>query len=585
MKTANVMELAGGAGNYAVSVGKKGISKNAEDTAAVFNSMMNQFESTNFRAQTNSSAGTSDSSSDAGRTDSEDYNSPSSYRAGNVHISSEERKTIAETADEAEEQLDMFEDTVVSAVSEQLGVPEEEVVRVMKEMGIHILDLLDSGNLGQLVMQLTGMENRAQLLVNTDFQDLMDQVEQLGVGLMEELDLDMDQLKDLGHYMETLPGNMASEGMEASPDVPVNLETPVRNDGNPSEVVPTEDGKSQIVVNPISDENAQLSPAEMTESGIAAPTDSGQVQSDEFVQADGQVQSKEILQTDGQQADEPIVLTVKAEEMPAAEEHQASVGNPAASEQQNPADTSPADTGTVGETDEPEIVQTVSEAQTEGQSDSQTDDSYKDESFQADTQQWAGKTQQDRADISLNFVNMNPEAAVNEPVLDSPQSENSYVSFHTTEFISQVVEHVRTAVQNQVTSLEMQLNPEHLGKMLVTLTSREGAVTAQFMAANESVRAALEAQVTTLSENLNQAGVKVDAIEVMVGTHEFEQNLEQNARGEQEQAQQQENGNQNSGRRNISLNSLDDLSGILSEEERLVAQIMQDHGNSMDLTV
>ena len=37
-------------------------------------------------------------------------------------------------------------------------------------------------------------------------------------------------------------------------------------------------------------------------------------------------------------------------------------------------------------------------------------------------------------------------------------------------------------------------------------------------------------------------------------------------------------------RRNITIDSLDELSGLMTEEESLVAQIMKDNGNSVDLT-
>ncbi len=37
-------------------------------------------------------------------------------------------------------------------------------------------------------------------------------------------------------------------------------------------------------------------------------------------------------------------------------------------------------------------------------------------------------------------------------------------------------------------------------------------------------------------------------------------------------------------RRNISMNQLDELSGLMSEEEMLVAKIMRDNGNSVDFT-
>jgi len=64
-------------------------------------------------------------------------------------------------------------------------------------------------------------------------------------------------------------------------------------------------------------------------------------------------------------------------------------------------------------------------------------------------------------------------------------------------------------------------------------------VTAKIMTQNAVVKEALEAQSVELRQNLEQAGVKVDAVEVTVASHEFEKNLEQNAEGEKQQGEQQ----------------------------------------------
>lgn len=162
--------------------------------------------------------------------------------------------------------------------------------------------------------------------------------------------------------------------------------------------------------------------------------------------------------------------------------------------------------------------------------------------------------------------------------------QKSFVSSETTELINQIAENVKLSVSQSATSIEMQLNPENLGKVYVNLSSKEGVVSAQFFATNEIVREALEAQMVTLKENLNQAGVKVDAVEVTVSSHEFERNLEQDQSRQEQEGQYQE---EMSGhrRRSINLSSLDELSGVMSEEEALLTQIMKDNGNSVDLTV
>lgn len=153
---------------------------------------------------------------------------------------------------------------------------------------------------------------------------------------------------------------------------------------------------------------------------------------------------------------------------------------------------------------------------------------------------------------------------------------------NVSELLQQIAEFVKLSVSQDMSSLEMQLNPENLGKLYLHISAtKEGSITAQFAAQNEAVKEALETQIVELKQTLNQQGVKVDAIEVTVATHEFEKNLEQNAQREKQQGQQEE---KQQGRRNLNLNQLDDLSGLMSEEEMLAAKIMQENGNSMDVT-
>ncbi len=153
----------------------------------------------------------------------------------------------------------------------------------------------------------------------------------------------------------------------------------------------------------------------------------------------------------------------------------------------------------------------------------------------------------------------------------------------TMQIIEQIAKQVRVTVSAAATSMEMQLNPENLGKIYLNITEKEGAVRAQLAAQNQTVKEALETQVAELRQSLSQQGIKVDAIEVTVASHEFEQNLEENARQEEQMREQmQQSGKQT--RRSLNLSELDELSGLMTEEEQLVAQIMRDNGNQVDLT-
>ena len=96
----------------------------------------------------------------------------------------------------------------------------------------------------------------------------------------------------------------------------------------------------------------------------------------------------------------------------------------------------------------------------------------------------------------------------------------------------QIMDYMKVSVKADSSDLEMQLHPQSLGTLHVQVASKNGVVTANFITQNETVKAALESQMVQLKESFAEQGVKVEAIEVTVQTHPFEQNLEQ-GRGNQ----------------------------------------------------
>jgi flagellar hook-length control protein FliK len=252
-------------------------------------------------------------------------------------------------------------------------------------------------------------------------------------------------------------------------------------------------------------------------------------------------------------------------------------------------------------------MKAVTEAQPKEQADAGTKVTVEDrrtpqeESGKADTAKNAEETAELRTDAKDNTKNdssssgkresqdlsQHMAASVNEQYeavsdVDGASEVPEYTSIDTQDIIDQIVEQTKLTFDTDSTTIEMQLNPENLGKIFLNISSKEGAVNAQLYAQNDAVRAALEAQIATLTQNLNQAGVKVDAIEVSVATHEFERNLEQDAKGEENQGEREEE--KRSSRRSLRVDSLDEISGLMTEEEALVAQIMKDNGNSIDFT-
>lgn len=169
----------------------------------------------------------------------------------------------------------------------------------------------------------------------------------------------------------------------------------------------------------------------------------------------------------------------------------------------------------------------------------------------------------------------------------APEEVNKVASRTTIDvqdIMNQITEFAKVNLSPENSSIEMQLNPENLGKVYLHIAAtKEGNITAELAVSSETVKNALEAQIADLRTSLNQQGIKVDAVEVAIASHEFERNLEQNASGEEQQGSQREESGRTAGRR-LFRGELDELSGLMNEEEALAAQIMKDHGNTMDVT-
>ncbi len=151
--------------------------------------------------------------------------------------------------------------------------------------------------------------------------------------------------------------------------------------------------------------------------------------------------------------------------------------------------------------------------------------------------------------------------------------------------VKEITEYIElSAKDNVVQNVTMQLNPEHLGKLLVSVSTVAGEVTTKIVTETEAAKEALMSNLNAMRESLEEQGIKVADVEVTVESHAFEQNLQED--GSREQEQLAEELKQHNQRRNLNLNelTLDDLSGLMSEEDMIVARMMKDSGNVLDVT-
>lgn len=102
--------------------------------------------------------------------------------------------------------------------------------------------------------------------------------------------------------------------------------------------------------------------------------------------------------------------------------------------------------------------------------------------------------------------------------------DNADYRVNAADVVDQIVESIKLNSTSELKSMEIQLNPQNLGKVNLLVSVREGVVTAQISAENEQVRKALESQVVTLKENIESQGIKIDAVEITVQTNAFDSN-------------------------------------------------------------
>ncbi len=170
-----------------------------------------------------------------------------------------------------------------------------------------------------------------------------------------------------------------------------------------------------------------------------------------------------------------------------------------------------------------------------------------------------------------------------QPQAVEAQSPTETWSTQTQDIMRQIMDFMRIQVKPDMSSLEMQLHPASLGTLQVHVASEGGVLTANFVTENETVKAAIESQMVQLKESFAEQGVKVEAIEVTVQTHQFEQNLEQ-GRGRQPQGETA--GAMRTRTRRINLNGPDGL-GLPEEmeaEDQLATEMMVANGQTVDYT-
>lgn len=163
---------------------------------------------------------------------------------------------------------------------------------------------------------------------------------------------------------------------------------------------------------------------------------------------------------------------------------------------------------------------------------------------------------------------------------DSIQSSASVQSDFTqvynvnqADVINQLIDSIKVNVTADTSTMELQLTPESLGKINLTVVAKDGNITASITAQNDTVKAIIESQLIQLKEALNNQGLKVTEVEVSVFSGSLDNDF-----GD---GREKESDNQTGNRRRF--RGIEELGTESFEtDDSIIRQMMEDEGNSVN---
>lgn len=522
MTTANLMNVPSVKGNVpAQTDASKKLQEENLEVAELFAGLMNQTIDIPDSVVDDTSSNMDVSKTNSTQSPVESYER---YSYKDKQIDTAKEPSIDEKLEEAGDVLEQASEEVIDTLAEEYGVDKETIQNLLDNMGLSALDLLNPQNLVGFIVELTGLATGEELLLDENFLSVMETLDHLAEGLMKDLNVDMNGLQELVAQMD-----LVTNDTEVPMDFQEVLEDTLGNVEN-LEQQTKDSGETEVSNMAETSESTKVPTEQVADENVETQN----TQTEENVQTEVVTKETEVVEEQPKEKQEEG-LEIKVEKKEESSETKMQMND----------------------SNEPNFSQERGESQ----------------SGNSLLNHNANET------IAATQTTVNVSQVVEGQTV---QQFSSYLSADAVQIMEQIVQQMRVTISNEITTMEMQMNPENLGKVYVNISSEEGVVNAQFHATNEVVKEALETQIATLRESLNQAGVKVDSIEVTIASHEFERNLEQNHQNPEEQMNGREQNVQK--RRNLNLDSLDELTGMMTEEEALVAQIMKDNGNTVDFT-
>lgn len=240
----------------------------------------------------------------------------------------------------------------------------------------------------------------------------------------------------------------------------------------------------------------------------------------------------------------------------------------------------------VVETEKPQTVEAKTETvtQTTQKEDVTRTDAKKAEVQTSDTEIPVTVQTENSGDsnTSADMMKQNAEGVIsnlNQAMAQITGDEIAATSFDSsvtqTDIVRQVVDEIRLNLSKDVTSMTLQLNPEQLGKVQIHVSTKNGVMQAQIIAESEAAKAAVESGLAVLKEAFENQDLKVEAIEVMVGTPDY---FTEESGAEAQMEQKEQKSGKSAGSVNFSGSSDDEI----NEDTSLKSEMMKAQGNQVN---
>ena len=470
---------------------------------------------------------------------------------------SEKKDAISSYDGRVKDAVEKFEKDVKDEIKKVLDVSDEDIEKAMEELSLSYIDLSDVSKLSMLFMKLSGISDQSELLLTDGFSQLKNSVFELSSELYRATGLGVAELNAAQSMTMAEDKNMISienEGEAETTNAPILSE---QTDPSLAE----KDALSAVEVQ--SDENTATTVR--TEDSLNTPTDG---------MAKEEAGGKGV---DGKTNEADVAAPIKETSSDGTKEAIVSGDEKKLS-----------DVKVSSKDASPEEIK----AKPEGA----LNETVKSNAPDQNQNPLSGQNERGNEFASnANILNNNAFAAegtVETP--ETPVTPYTQQGINPTEIARQMISGVRTVVTESLRTMELQLNPENLGKMIIHVSEQDGQLTARINIQNENVRTAMEEQMAIVKNNLEAQGLKIESVTVTADAHEFERNLEEGnaARNDMNSPEGREanadtsegNDGRRQGVRSLNMNELEGGNITdLNEDELLAARIMRENGSTLNI--